>query len=177
MKKYINYENASIDVTQYVAKELNKNEYLKNPKIKNLDIIEKSLITYSKLKLEEWEKYDDDYKSYNLEELSKTIDKFCESSFEGYLYPTNSTPVQIKGKRPYYVWVLGSKYLIGALNKQEIEIEWGKETLDNDAVIIRRSDEIKAIITNEKLLPYQVPSTIIKEYRKNLLEKEKVLNK
>ena len=42
----------------------------------------------------------------------------CESSFEGNLYPTNSAPVQIKGKRPYYVWVLGSKYLIGALNKK-----------------------------------------------------------
>ena len=163
MKKYINYENASIDVTQYVAKELNKSEYLKNPKIKNLDIIEKSLITYSKLKLEEWEKYDDDYKSYNLEELSKTIN--------------NSIPY-LKDQREFFKqYIHCLMYLIGALNKQETEIAWGKETLDSDAVIIRRSNEIKAIITNEKLLPYQVPSTIIKEYRKNLLEKEKVLEK
>ena len=64
---------------------------------------------------------------------------------------------------------------------QETEIEWGKETLDSDAVIIRRNDEIKAIITNEKLQSYQVPMAIIKEYRENLLEeekeKEKVLGK
>ncbi len=42
----------------------------------------------------------------------------CESSFDGYLYPYQSTPVACKGKRPYYVWIFGSKELIGALNEK-----------------------------------------------------------
>ena len=42
----------------------------------------------------------------------------CESSFDGNLYPYQSTPVPYKGKRPYYVWVFGPKHLIGALNEK-----------------------------------------------------------
>lgn len=42
----------------------------------------------------------------------------CESSFDGHLYPYQSSPVHFKGKRPYYVWVFGSKHLIGALNEK-----------------------------------------------------------
>ena len=42
----------------------------------------------------------------------------CESSFDGHLYPYQSSPVSYKGKRPYYVWVFGSKHLIGALNEK-----------------------------------------------------------
>lgn len=39
-----------------------------------------------------------------------------ESKFNGFLFPNQTKPVPYKGKRPYYVWVLGSKDLIGALN-------------------------------------------------------------
>ena len=42
----------------------------------------------------------------------------CESSFDGYLYPYQSSPVAYKGKRPYYVWIFGPKNLIGALNEK-----------------------------------------------------------
>jgi hypothetical protein len=41
-----------------------------------------------------------------------------ESSFDGYLYPFQSSPVRFTGKRPYYVWVFGPKHLIGALNEK-----------------------------------------------------------
>lgn len=47
------------------------------------------------------------------------VEIICTSSkFDGMLYPPNSSPVPCKAQRPYYVWIFGSKYLLGALNEK-----------------------------------------------------------
>ena len=40
------------------------------------------------------------------------------SKFDGFLFPPSSKPVPYKGDRPYYVWVIGAKDLVGALNER-----------------------------------------------------------
>jgi hypothetical protein len=47
------------------------------------------------------------------------VEIFClQSDFDGFIFPSGQSPIKVaKKKRPYYVWIFGSKKLIGALNK------------------------------------------------------------
>ena len=153
MKKYVTLENASIDITKYTVKNLKIHHYERNSQKENFKLIENSLRQYSLNKLEDLDKSLDDYQNYSLSDLLEELNYCIFTCKERDAFFKQYTHCIVQ--------------LIGELRKQE-QITWIPAELDTDIDIIKDGKAIKAIITSDKLQPYQVPTTILNEYKKVL---------
>ena len=144
----------SIDITQYVANKLNKNHWTNKNQLENLKLIKTYIRQYSIEKLGKWENDTTLYNKYSLENILEELDKHIigEEDKKEFFNLYNHCITQ----------------MIGELKKPKIQITWISAELDCDIVFVPNNKTIKAIITNEKLPNYKVPSIILEEYEKVL---------
>ena len=151
-KKYIDYKNESVDVTQETFKSLSESNIKDNSKIENLRLLECSLTNYSTLKLKKWDKPLPNRKFIDLKALLEQLNSFIpDEDKEPFFNQYTNCIVNFMGKS----------------NKQP-EIPMIKAELDTNVSILEKNDKIKAIIINEKLPAYKTPTVIIDEYKKIL---------
>ena len=142
------------NISNYTNNYLLNNNFDSNSKIKNLNLLEAGLIRYTRISLE------------------KEVTLLPNAIFFklGYLLEEMNKYVPEEDKENYFNSY--NEYILEALSKinNQDKLKIMKIELDSDILIIEKNEKIKAILVNELLEPYKVPSAIINEYRK-ILEK------
>ena len=142
------------NISNYTNNYLLNNNFDSNSKIKNLNLLEAGLIRYTRISLEKEVTLLPNAIFFKLDYLLEEMNKYVpEEDKENYFNSYN-------------------EYILEALSKinNQDKLKIMKIELDSDILIIEKNEKIKAIMINELLAPYEIPSTIINEYRK-ILEK------
>lgn len=160
--RIINYNFESIDLNKYCRSYLMEHNYLENDELTNLNLVERSLINYSIVKLTaDW-----NFNSSNIKEnanslldISKIIDttittnKEKENYFSAYIY-----------------YIL---YIFSAISSQS-PINWIKnEECPKDEIFFNYDkDLIIEVITNPNTNIYEVPSKLLEKFKNFYIQKE-----
>lgn len=147
-------ENDSIWVTKFTFDNLKVNGLMYTKK--NFNLIEENLRNFSIKVLKDWDKYEEEYYKYRLEELLNLL---------------NNNLFTAEEKRAFFnQYSHCLTYLIGKIRKQKEQIKWEQVELDKNVEFVKNGNDIETIKTRKGLQPYQVPTEIIKEYKKSFLK-------
>lgn len=160
--KIIDYNFESIDLTKYCLNYLMEHNYLQNDELTNLNLVERSLINYSIIKLTaDWNFTSNDIKenANSLLDINKIIDNTI---------PTNKEKENYFSAYIYYIL-----YIFGAINSQS-PINWVKneECPKDDIIFNYDNDMIIEVITNPNTNIYEVPSKLLEKFKNSYIQKE-----
>lgn len=160
--KIIDYHFETTDLTKYCCSYLMEHNYLENNELTNINLVERSLINYSIIKLTAyWNFINDDIKKNidSLLDISKIIDTTI---------PTN------KEKEDYFsAYIYFILYIFSALSSQR-PIYWIKseECLKDEIIFNYDEDIVTEIITNPNNNIYEIPSKLLEKIKNFYIEKE-----
>lgn len=149
-------ENDSIWVTKFTFDNLKINGWKDNTPKTNFKLVEESLRNFSIKVLKDWDKYDEDYYKYRLDELLDILNNSLFTAEEKRAFFNQYSHCII--------------YLIGRIRNQKEQIHWEETELDKNVEFIKKDNDIESVKTKKGLQSYQIPTEMIKEYKKSFLK-------